>query len=268
MFSNFFNTYESVDPPPVKKVDIKNKLKLNQKSYADLVNPFYLGTLQDLLYSRPSQKTSTVEDPITDEPTTEYAIRPYNQEVRQVEDIYKVNKFNYTPKDESSDNQNIDKTSFSSHKDFAKTLVEGYKRALTKNNLDPDYAYVLTAQAAMESGWGDHQSGKFNFGGIKAGKDAPGTYKKTREIDSQGNYYTTTAKFRDFKSIEDYCDYRIKLLGNNRYNIFNQFKPNQSYDIVFHMLKKGYGSDRGGSKSVRYAKSVQTIYNSIIKMTS
>lgn len=159
-------------------------------------------------------------------------------------------------------------SSFSNKKDFAQALVSGYRRALAQNNLDPNYAYILTAQAAIESGWGKHQSGKFNFGGIKAGKNTPGTYKSTTEWSPSKGYYKSVEKFRDFTSIDDYCNYRIQLLGNSRYNVFNQFSPSQAYDIVYHMLKKGYGSDKGGRASVKYAKDAQKIYNSILNMVS
>lgn len=161
----------------------------------------------------------------------------------------------------------VTKAKFSSRKDFAQTMIAGYRRALAKRNLDPQYAYILTAQSAIESGWGEHQSGKFNFGGIKAGKSTSGTYKKTKEWSPTKGYYHSVEKFRDFTSIDDYCDYRIGLLSNSRYNVFNQFQPNQAYAIVYHMLKKGYGSDRGGKASVKYANDASQIYNSLLKMS-
>lgn len=187
-------------------------------------------------------------------------------------DIVSVRRIiNYNTQNPMLQNQDIQKPTtskmyFSSKKDFAKTLVSGYMRALSAHNLDPNYAYILTAQAAIESGWGKAQSGKFNFGGIKAGKNTPGTYKFTTEWSPSKGYYKSVEKFRNFSSIDDYCNYRIRLLSNSRYNIFNQFKAYQSYDIVYHMLKKGYGSDRGGPKSRKYARDAQSICNSIINM--
>lgn len=57
-------------------------------------------------------------------------------------------------------NQDVQKPTttgkFSNKKDFIKALNDGYRKALSNNGLNPDYSYVLTAQAAMESGWGKH----------------------------------------------------------------------------------------------------------------
>lgn len=168
-------------------------------------------------------------------------------------------------------NQDIQKpstvTKFDTQKDFVQALVAGYKRALASHNLDPNYAYILTAQAAIESNWGKSQSGKFNFSGIKAGKNTPGTYKKTREWSASKGYYRSVEKFRDFSSIDDYCNYKVELMGNKRYNIYSQFAPTQAYDIIYSALKSGYGSDYGGQESVKYAKSAEKIYNSILKMS-
>lgn len=191
---------------------------------------------------------------------------------KKVSDIISVRRvLNSNPTDPLATNQDIKspstRTSFSTRKEFAETLTASYKRALSQHNLDPNYAYILTAQAAIESGWGRKQSGKYNFGGIKAGKNQPGTYKTTTDWSPTRGYYRNVQKFRDFTSIDDYCNFRIKLLGNSRYNIFNQFSPNQPYDIVYHMLKKGYGSDNGGSASVKYARDASKIYNSILRMT-
>ena len=167
----------------------------------------------------------------------------------------------------SSKTSNYGKFSKNDKSGFVKSLNHAYRVALQKHGLNPDYSYILTAQAAMESGWGTAVPAPYNYGGIKATKDAPYKEATTSEwIKGKGLQKGLTKKFRSFKSLEDYCDYRIKLLGNSRYNIFNQFKPDQAYNIVYHMLKNGYGSDYGGSRSVNYANSVKSIYNDVLKI--
>lgn len=193
-------------------------------------------------------------------------------------DIISVRRvLNYNSQDPFLSNQDIqkpayvtdnsNKTHFSTRKEFAETLVKNYKQALLKHNLDPNYAYILTAQAAIESGWGNSQSGKYNFGGIKAGKNTPGTYKTTTDWSPTKGYYKNVAKFRDFESIQDYCNFKIDLLSGKRYNVFSQYGPSQPYSFVFHLLKKGYGGDNGGPGSVKYARDAESIYKSILKMT-
>lgn len=263
MFSHLFNTYEAVTPPPKSKQDFKQEIYQEPDQDTLIIDPLGLGPISRVPYvDKPSDQpfvlklqSNSISEEVPDVTEQSAGIPNYDSEnpLLQNQDVQKPT---------------TSKISFSSKKEFARTLVSGYMRALSANNLDPNYAYILTAQAAIESGWGNKQSGKFNFGGIKAGKNTPGTYKSTTEWSPTKGYYKSVEKFRDFSSIDDYCNYRIQLLSNRRYNVFNQFKASQSYDIVYHMLKKGYGSDRGGPKSRRYARDAQSICNSIINMLS
>ena len=148
---------------------------------------------------------------------------------------------------------------------FSNSLIAAYKQELMKKGLNPDYAYALTAQDALESGWGKHATGKYNYGGINAGKDAPGTYKYTTQWDPNKGMYKTKTKFRNFSSLNDYCKYKINLVSNSRYNIFNRVAANKPYDFAMTLLVSGYGSDRGGPHSRKYASDVTKIYNSIRK---
>lgn len=121
---------------------------------------------------------------------------------------------------------------FTGNKDFIIQMKPAFTEALTKRGLDPKYADYLVAQSALESGWGKHQSGKFNFGGIK-GK---GTVRKTREVINGKDVYINDS-FRDFDSINDYADYHVNLLNNKRYNAFN------SGDFISSVVKGGYATD-------------------------
>ena len=172
-------------------------------------------------------------------------------------------------------NQDVQKPTttgkFSNKKDFIKALNDGYRKALSNNGLNPDYSYVLTAQAAMESGWGKHLAGKFNFGGIKiSDKEAQKHPEKanrtlTTDWDASRGYFKHYQNFRNFSSIEDYCNFRIKLLSNSNYNVFNTVAVTDPYNFVFHILKRGYGSDYGGPKSRKYAADIVKNYNTVIK---
>lgn len=149
--------------------------------------------------------------------------------------------------------------SFTNKQNFVNTLNAAYKRALIKAGLSPDYSEVLTAQAAFESGWGKHQAGTYNFGGIKAGKNQPGTMRTTKEYSPSRGYYTIQDKFRNFSSIDEYADYRIKLLSNRRYNLF-RFNPQDARGMLTSMLNSGYGTAPVGD----YVPKVMSIYNQII----
>ena len=159
---------------------------------------------------------------------------------------------------------------FSNKKDFIKTLNNTFKKVLKENNLDPNYSYILTAQAAMESGWGKHLAGRYNFGGIKiSNKEAEAHPQKanralTTDWSKDKGYFKRYQNFRNFSSIEDYCNYKITLLSNSRYNAFNSVSAKNPYNFIYHILSKGYGSDYGGPESRKYAASVMKNYNDIL----
>lgn len=101
------------------------------------------------------------------------------------------------------------------------------------------FPQAVAAQWAIESGFGEHQSGKNNFFGIKG---TPGTTKSTREF-LNGKWVTISDTFKDYPSpqanIEDlirlwYKDYR-GFLGVNRAS---------SWEECCELLRKeGYATD-------------------------
>lgn len=150
---------------------------------------------------------------------------------------------------------------FSDKNEFITALNNTYREVLSEHGLDPDYSYILTSSAAMESGWGTKVSGTFNYGGVK-GKT--GTVKSTIDW-VNGQYIRRNQTFRDFKSIKDYCNYVVNLLGNSRYNAFNTYSASRPFQFWRHVLDAGYGGgDTAGKNS--YMNSVSKIY-SLIKRT-
>lgn len=150
---------------------------------------------------------------------------------------------------------------FHNRDEFVETLMSTYKEALTERGLDPNYAYILTASAAMESSWGTKVSGKFNYGGVKA---KTGSIKSTVDY-VNGQYVRRNQIFRDFTSVKDYCNYMITLLQNERYNAFNTFSASKPFQFWRHVLDAGYGGGDTANKN-SYMDSVRKIY-SMIKRT-
>lgn len=163
---------------------------------------------------------------------------------------------------------------FSNKSDFIKALNNGFRKALSNKGLDPNYSYVLTAQEALESGWGKHLAGNFNFGGIKItdkeAREHPERARRAMTTDwsKEKGYFRHYQNFRNFSSIEDYCNYRVNLLSNKRYNAFNSVDSSNPYSFVFHILSKGYGSDYGGPESRKYVASVMKNYNTVMNTLS
>lgn len=147
---------------------------------------------------------------------------------------------------------------FSNRKDFVQTLNNTFKQVLKEHNLDPNYSYILTSSAALESSWGKDVSGNFNYGGVK-GKS--GTVKSTIDY-VNGQYVRRNQTFRNFNSVKDYCNYVVNLLSNTRYNAFNSYASSNPLALWRHVLDAGYGGgDKAGKDS--YMKSIGSIYNTV-----
>ena len=77
-------------------------------------------------------------------------------------------------------------------------------------------ASVSIAQWALESGWGKHDLGAFNYFGMKCrvGHDDPFVMMRTRECDSHGKSFFIDAKFRKFSCIDEAFDAHAALLAD------------------------------------------------------
>lgn len=137
----------------------------------------------------------------------------------------------------SGSKQNTSKsvrTNFKDQSDFIQQMTNAYAAELQRRGYDPAFAEYLVAQDALESSWGKSQSGTNNFGGIK-GK---GTSKKTKEWDGS-KMISITDSFRDFNDLKDYINYKIDLVGNNRYNVF-AYSPEEYFERI---KAGGYATD-------------------------
>lgn len=123
---------------------------------------------------------------------------------------------------------------FKSKEEFKSTMLPIYESILIKKGLNPLFAKALVAQDGLESAWGSKLSGKYNFGGIK-GK---GTIARTREVINGQDVYINDS-FRDFNSIEDYANYKVDLLNNNRYKAFS----GDISEFASRVHKGGYATD-------------------------
>ena len=118
---------------------------------------------------------------------------------------------------------------------------------------NPDIISQLGAlQSALETGHGKHQVGN-NYFGIKATADQDSVTAATKEADSEGNLYDTTADFASYgdmrSSASGYLDF---LTSNKRYDKVLSAKTLE--DAIDEMSKSGYATDR------EYAKKLKDIY--------
>lgn len=102
---------------------------------------------------------------------------------------------------------------------------------------------VVAAQWALESGWGKHESGKFNFFGIKAKANEPGTIRRTREVFGGKETYIND-KFRDYESLDDGIAGRVSFIAKNkRYTKAGYFNATTPYQAAVTLQKAGYATD-------------------------
>jgi hypothetical protein len=98
---------------------------------------------------------------------------------------------------------------------------------------------VVAAQWALESGWGKHVSGKFNFFGIKG---TPGTSHETKEF-LNGRWVTITDTFKDYQTPEACIEDLIRLWYKD-YKGFKGVNRATSWEECCKLLQReGYATD-------------------------
>lgn len=130
-----------------------------------------------------------------------------------------------------------------------------YNTAKSKGDRYPE---LTVAQAALETGWFKSPSGKYNYFGQKASKNQQGTTLSTKEM-SGNKTYSTKDKFRDYNSIEEAVDDRIKKWGS-------KYKNAETVDDAINSIwqydpKTGQG--KGYATDVNYGSKLKSILGSL-----
>lgn len=116
-------------------------------------------------------------------------------------------------------------------------MLEAYKRA----GCSEQYAKNLVGQDALESGWGKHAVGNFNYGNIKAGSQWKGTSKQAYDKKENSNH-----SYRNYNSIDDYVQDKLRLL-HDRYGM----RGNESAEeFASKLVAGGYATDKNYKKTV------------------
>lgn len=260
-FEKYFTQYEQFDPPPIipnddEETSLQDEEDEDQFSYLE-----QLGNLDNAFFQFLNFKNG-------DEQSTDF--RKYFQQPEssqnqssQTGETSGSNSLNGNQENVTTPKSMDSTGTFSNKNDFINTLNATYQKVLKQKGLDPEYSYVLTASAVMESGWGTKISGSFNYGGVKAGKNTKGSVKYTTDYEN-GQYIRRQQKFRDFNSVEDYCNYVVNLLSGQKYykNAFSKFSASQPLQFWRYVLDSGYGGGDDANKS-KYVDDVRKIINTI-----
>ena len=112
------------------------------------------------------------------------------------------------------------------------------------------YPNLVSAQWALESGWGQYTSGTYNYFGMKGA----GSTKKTTEW-RNGGYVTTYSQFKNYSSPEE----SVKDLVNKWHKNYNGYvgvNNASSREAAAWMLKR-----QGYATSPTYANKLITLMN-------
>lgn len=131
--------------------------------------------------------------------------------------------------------------------------VEIYKAAQRQGDKYPE---LTVAQAALESAWFKTPTSKYNYFGQKASKNQPGTEVKTKEV-SKDKVYSTTARFRDYETLDEALADRVKKWGSKYENASNIEEA--LYSIWQYDEEKGRGT--GYATDNQYDVKIKKILN-------
>jgi hypothetical protein len=128
---------------------------------------------------------------------------------------------------------------------------------VSKNRGDR-YPELTVAQAALETGWFKSPAGRYNYFGQKATASQKGSTKSTREA-ANNSYYRTSAKFRDYDTLEEAVDDRIKKWGSKYSDAEN---IDEAIGSIWRYNPKT-GSGEGYATDINYASKLKTILGSM-----
>ena len=135
---------------------------------------------------------------------------------------------------------------------------EQWKRALdlyeVAKNKGDKYPELTVAQAALETAWFKKPSGDYNYFGQKASKSQKGTTKATREVEGNKSF-RTQAKFRDYNSLNDAVDDRIKKWSSKYKSASN---INEAISSIWQYDEKT-GKGKGYATDDKYDAKLKTV---------
>lgn len=205
--------------------------------------------------SFPVQSVQTVEvAPTTDSSAAIEELRRAGEAVLQKENSTTTE----TPV--SSKSRTISSYGKNDQSKFAKEIHQKYVTELTKRGLNPAYADWLTAQDAIETGWGRSIVGNNNYGNIQWNERVHGnkyTYNNGNDKHANGSSYS--AKFLNFNSIDDYIAYKVGMLSNQNSNRYRDIFNGDVNGFADRIQRSGY------AESTTYGNAIRQVVDSVRK---
>lgn len=226
-------TYENVNPPQIES---------NFFNTSTQTDSFYENPIVQFLYNQPTRYT---------EETRATQGQTVKQSEPEVQKKISEKKEKATQIVQSKEQPVNIPAKFTSNKQFVQVMISLYRRELSKAGLNPDLAVMLVSQDAGECGYGKDVKGDFNLGNIT-------TTGNDWHVQSKRGHH-----WKDFKSYEDYVQYKIKFLSGKRYQFFTYADTNNISASMQKLANQGYdpGNNLYGQKVAQIAKSVKKYIN-------
>lgn len=143
---------------------------------------------------------------------------------------------------------------------FVKDMYTLYSKELSKRGLPTEYAKWLTAQDALETGWGKSIIGNNNFGNIQYFDEIHGNkYSFTGGTDKHADGTKYSARFVNFNNIEDYIKYKVGMLSNPNSKRYRNIFIGDINGFADRMQASGY------AESKTYGKALKDVFNTVGK---
>lgn len=142
-----------------------------------------------------------------------------------------------------------DMKKFKGPEDFVEKMMPYAIKAAEEVGMNP---LVLVAQAALETGWGDHVPANNNYFGIKAGASWKGQSMEMQSPEYEGGHMVSRrSRFRSYNSVLDSMKDYIKLIKENkRYEkaADKSFDPENYFKEI---QKAGYATDPNYARKLK-----------------
>lgn len=131
-------------------------------------------------------------------------------------------------------------------------ITAAYKRIGLNDNAIKN----LITKNALESGYGTHAQGDFNFGNLTTGRSWKGRFVNGR--DSNANGQAIKQKFRAYDSLDDYVKDEVQFLTS-----LYDFNQDDDFQTFSHKLQGANKAGRKYAEASSYVETLQSVYNSI-----
>ena len=208
--------------------------------------------LADLLVSYKQVRVPKEREEVISPPTRYDNMIHYIEQRDEASKEGKQKEFKWKYKTDTPKQYNINDNPIMSKNEWVNQLVQAYR----KLNISENGIRNLVAKNALESGWGQHAQGRFNYGNITTGSSWKGDYVNGKDHDAQGNLIQN--KFRSYNSLEEFAADEVAFLSR-----LYDFNDNDDIDTFLSKLQGGNKGGRNYADDPKYKDKIKRVYNSL-----